>query len=131
MYNKEKAQIYRDLHKEEIRLYNKNWRDNHRLYIREYNREYNKQWRKENGYHNELNSIKRYPEKEQARKILREALRKGEIKKEPCKVCKEPRSQAHHEYYSKPLEIIWLCPLHHREVDEKLRQKLSPIIHQK
>jgi len=43
-------------------------------------------------------------------------LKRGKIKKEPCNKCGSKNNlQMHHEDYSKPLEIIWLCLKCHRE----------------
>lgn len=46
-------------------------------------------------------------------RILRRAIKNGEIKRQPCEVCGKPNAQAHHEDYSKPLVVRWLCRLHH------------------
>ena len=88
--------------------------------LRKYYREYNKKYRKENGYYNEQNSKNRYPEKQHARSLLYYAVKKGVIKKEPCSVCGKKKSQGHHDNYFKPLEVIWLCPLHHAERHKKI-----------
>jgi len=40
-------------------------------------------------------------------------LRRGKIKREPCKVCGSHKSQMHHPDYDKPLEVEWMCrPCH-------------------
>jgi hypothetical protein len=88
--------------------------------IRDYSREYNRKWRKENGYHNEANSKKRYPEKVKARMAVRWAIEKGVIIRGNCEVCNKPNAQAHHEDYLKPLEVRWLCSLHHKEHHKKI-----------
>ncbi len=36
-------------------------------------------------------------------------LRRGKIKKENCCFCGSDKSQMHHDDYSKPLEIKWVC----------------------
>lgn len=41
------------------------------------------------------------------------AIEKGMLTKKPCEVCGSLKVHAHHEDYSKPLEIIWLCQKHH------------------
>lgn len=33
----------------------------------------------------------------------------------PCEKCNEPNTDKHHPDVSKPLEVIWLCRLHHKE----------------
>jgi len=43
------------------------------------------------------------------------ALKSGKLIRQPCEVCNEPRVQAHHDDYSKPLDVKWLCVKHHAE----------------
>lgn len=44
------------------------------------------------------------------------ALRDGRLKKGPCEKCGTiEKIQGHHDDYSKPLEVRWLCFQHHRE----------------
>lgn len=54
-------------------------------------------------------------EKYKARVAVGNALRSGLLVREPCAVCGEERSQAHHPDYSKPLDVVWLCHEHHRK----------------
>ena len=56
---------------------------------------------------------RKYPEKVKARKVAWFAIRDGRLKREACEVCGE-EAEAHHEDYSKPLEVRWLCMQHHR-----------------
>lgn len=51
--------------------------------------------------------------KVEARLITRNAIRRGELTRLPCEVCGTAKSHAHHEDYSKPLEVVWLCRAHH------------------
>jgi len=47
-------------------------------------------------------------------KVFR-ALKNGKLVKKPCEVCGAiNRIEAHHEDYSKPLEVRWLCMKHHK-----------------
>ena len=55
-----------------------------------------------------------HPKKDNAHRSVTKALRRGELLKAPCEVCGVPKAQAHHDDYSKPLEVRWLCSLHHR-----------------
>lgn len=68
----------------------------------------------------------RYPEKELAKRIVRQAIvQRRLVRPAHCSQCgSEPspkrngvsRIQAHHADYSKPLDVMWLCePCHHKE----------------
>lgn len=50
---------------------------------------------------------------ESIRLKITQALNSGRLKKLPCEVCGNPKTHAHHEDYTKPLVVKWLCPLHH------------------
>jgi ribosomal protein S27AE len=54
-------------------------------------------------------SDKRYPEKCRARVKLHRAVDAGLIAKLPCHKCGHPVAQAHHEDYSRPLDVEWIC----------------------
>lgn len=64
----------------------------------------------------------RYPEKRKARVAVGHALRDGRIFKMAC-WCGDTKSEAHHEDYSKPLDVIWLCNKHHKEADKKRAER--------
>lgn len=59
--------------------------------------------------------IERHPEKYKARTAVSNAVRDGRLTRLPCVVCGDPKSEGHHHDYAKPLDVIWLCNLHHRE----------------
>lgn len=45
-----------------------------------------------------------------------EAKRKGLLATRPCEICGSiTRIHAHHDNYAKPLDVKWLCSLHHRQ----------------
>lgn len=52
-------------------------------------------------------------EKRAAHVLVGNYLRDGKIIKKPCERCGSEHSEAHHDDYSKPLEIMWLCKTHH------------------
>lgn len=58
------------------------------------------------------------PEVHAAHIAVSNAVRDGRLKKQPCEVCGEP-AHAHHEDYSKPLDVMWLCHKHHMEQHRK------------
>lgn len=66
--------------------------------------------------------VEKYPEKRKAQHAVQQALRNGSLKKEPCSVCGNPNSEGHHEDYSKPLDVMWLCPKHHAERHVEIRR---------
>lgn len=63
---------------------------------------------------------KMYPQKVQAGNLLQYAIRSGKIIRGACVVCGEPNAHGHHEDYSKPLDVIWMCPAHHTELHEMI-----------
>lgn len=67
----------------------------------------------------------KYPERVKARKKLHNAIQDGRIKRESCAVCGEADAQGHHEDYSKPLDVVWLCEKHHREYHEGEYEAIS------
>lgn len=58
--------------------------------------------------------------------IVRAAMRKGLLKRQPCEICGQMKAvHAHHEKYSEPLTIRWLCPSHHLRLHSIFR-RLNP-----
>jgi hypothetical protein len=62
------------------------------------------------------NYRKNNPEAYKAHTYLNNAVRDKRIEKKPCCVCGNVDSQAHHEDYSKPLDVIWVCSQHHHDL---------------
>lgn len=65
----------------------------------------------------------KYPEKVIARDRVYKAIQKGLLVKKPCAFCDIKTVQGHHPDYSKPLEVIWLCPVHHRAIHKQFQRK--------
>ena len=59
--------------------------------------------------------IRRNPIKRAAQIAVGNAIRDGKITRQPCEVCGNPKAQAHHDDYGKPLDVRWLCTTHHAE----------------
>lgn len=57
------------------------------------------------------------PGKNRARNAVSNALRDGRLIRQPCEECGDPKSQAHHSDYRRPLFVRWLCFQHHREIE--------------
>ncbi len=78
-----------------------------------------KRWRAENP---ELNRAKNEKwkaanrEKYLAHKAVEYAVRIGRLQKRPCERCgTNTQVHAHHDDYSRRLDVRWLCPIHHRD----------------
>lgn len=55
-----------------------------------------------------------------ARSYANVYLKRGKLKKQPCAVCGSEKSQMHHEDYTKPLLVRWLCRKHHLELHNRI-----------
>ena len=69
-----------------------------------------------NNYRYKLHQKEKFPERVRARDLLIHAVMAGRVLKESCRVCGELKSEAHHEDYARPLDVVWLCRTHHREL---------------
>ena len=58
---------------------------------------------------------KRNREKRNAQAAARRAIERGELERQPCEVCGAAGAHAHHDDYSRRLDVRWLCPAHHAE----------------
>lgn len=56
--------------------------------------------------------LREAPEKIFARGVVLAALRAGMLSRKPCR-CGEMKVEAHHDDYTKPLEVEWLCKACH------------------
>lgn len=65
-----------------------------------------------------------YPDKYLANMMVGNAVRDGRLKKLPCEKCGRTPAQAHHDDYSKPLSVRWLCIKHHSEFHINQRDAL-------
>lgn len=54
------------------------------------------------------------------------ALKIGKLKRGVCKKCgSTEKTHGHHEDYSKPLDVVWLCPPCHRELHRQKRKNVT------
>lgn len=56
----------------------------------------------------------RHPERGAATRAVAYAIKKGRLVRMPCEACGE-KAEAHHDDYSKPLAVRWLCRPHHMQ----------------
>jgi hypothetical protein len=57
----------------------------------------------------------RHALKYKAHIIVNNAVRDGLLLKGPCEVCGLQSAEAHHDDYSFPLRVRWLCQAHHKQ----------------
>ena len=66
-----------------------------------------------------------FPNRRKAQIILGNALRDKKIEKVPCIVCGSEKVEAHHPDYDRPLDVIWMCPAHHKQTHAMAKQLLK------
>jgi len=110
--------------------------------VREGRRAYSRRWnqsRQGQAYHRAYKRTPPYKAQEnirrtqrrnvpkiKAREAINAALRYGRLTKKPCAVCGDSHTEAHHLLGYAPadrLQVIWLCPAHHRRAEERLRKE--------
>lgn len=64
----------------------------------------------------------KYPEKARATRIVRHAVEQGTLLRQPCERCRALKTHAHHDDYSKPLDVRWLCIQHHADHHVAMRE---------
>ena len=55
--------------------------------------------------------------------VVQKAILSGRLVREPCSRCGAPKAQAHHEDYSKPLDVAWLCRKCHKQRHRELKRQ--------
>jgi hypothetical protein len=90
---------------------------------REYHREYRKNpERRKRLTEFEQAHRQRHPDRYKARTAVTNALASGRLTRQPCEACgTSEKVHAHHEDYSKPLEVRWLCETDHNRQHGKLQ----------
>lgn len=51
------------------------------------------------------------------------AIRNGILCPRPCAQCGNTKTEGHHEDYSKPLDVVWLCRKHHAARHNEINRK--------
>ena len=105
--------------KKEWALYMHQWRVKNAEKYRAYKKAQNARWRAKNKEKIRASTTAqrlRWPEKYRARTKVGNAIRDGRLIRKPCEVCGQ-KAHAHHEDYSKPLDVRWFCPLHHHGIE--------------
>ena len=107
---------YYERHRQKVLERQARYREENREAIAERNRRY----RRENPEKIRSQWHERDLAKKRARNTLNKAIKRGAIVKGPCARegdgCRG-QIEAHHPSYDRPLDVVWFCTRHHREVD--------------
>jgi len=66
------------------------------------------------------NHRRRHKKEDNTRKAVERALKRGDMIRQPCAICGLLSTEAHHPDYDKPLDVIWLCRVHHAGLHRKM-----------
>lgn len=92
------------------------WYRDYRKKNRERIKKTNAKWRAANPGWN-----KKAKEVYLAHRLVNEAIKAGLIVRQPCEVCgTNELNRAHHDDYTKPLQVRWFCESHHRLLHKKM-----------
>lgn len=105
--------VYRLDHAEEKRAHARAWASRNRQKRTEYFRLYRQT---PEGRAAQQRAIDKYEAKNAIRKKAWKKVYRSKLLKLPCAVCGDESVHAHHPDPLKELEIVYLCPLHHRKV---------------
>lgn len=64
---------------------------------------------------------KKYPERRMARQKVKDAIKCGKLIRGNCEKCGSLKACAHHEDYSKPLDVRWFCHKCHAKEHKVIR----------
>jgi len=64
--------------------------------------------------HSKTKWMRKHPNRRAASCILNNAIRDGRVIRFPCFIC-GAKAHAHHPDYDHPLDVVWLCPKHHKD----------------
>lgn len=74
----------------------------------------------------------RWPDRVKARQECVRAVKSGRLIRQPCEECSREPAQAHHDDYSRPLDVRWLCTVchadHHRgdKSNPRAKTRIAP-----
>lgn len=97
--------------------YKRAWAERNKEQLAAYQYDYNRSKQRREVWQKSYNKLKDH---HSARRKAWRAVRRGVITRGPCEVCGDASDvEAHHDDYSKPLEVRWLCTKHHGEQHRK------------
>ena len=64
----------------------------------------------------------KFPQRMVANYTVTRAVRNGKLSKLPCLICGSTKVVAHHPDYDRPLDVVWLCQMHHKQAHALITQ---------
>ena len=116
MYEAQKR--YAKRNPDKVKKWQESWRKRNKKKMRIYHREYRKNNKEEINKRGKKSQRKwklKNKEKVKAHRKVQYALYKGNLLRKPCEICNKKKTEAHHDDYTKPFKVRWLCRLHHAE----------------
>lgn len=62
--------------------------------------------------------------RQKAHSAVASAIRRGDLIRMSCKRCNAEKTEAHHEDYDKPLDVVWLCNPCHKQRHKEIKLEL-------
>lgn len=69
-----------------------------------------------------------YPQA-RAWRLVKKAVRRGELVRGPCSRCGAARAHGHHADYARPLDVVWLCARCHKAEHRAMTRSDSERVH--
>jgi hypothetical protein len=66
--------------------------------------------------------VELFPGRAKAQWAVSNAIRDGRLIRQPCLICGD-KAEAHHPDYDAPLDVVWLCTLHHKQAHALVREQ--------
>lgn len=119
-----KQREYYAAHRAERMEYNREYYETRRAELMEHNREYYGAHRAEQAeYQKQYRQTHKV--EQAARDAVKKAIKEGVLKRTPCEICgSTTRVEGHHDDYSQPLDVRWLCRSHHSRLHAALKGTL-------
>lgn len=106
-----KIAVWQANNKDKVSIKNRKWRQSNREQLKEIARKYRKT---PSGKEAVKRAVRKYEAKNRERVSAWKKAEKIPLK--PCEVCGKEPTHRHHPDITKPLEVKFLCPLHHKEI---------------
>jgi hypothetical protein len=122
---KDYAKRYRAQNADPIKECKKRWQKNNESHVKEYQEAYQQSERgKKAQKAAKIRHRMKHADHCYARDAVNHAIKRGEITEGPCEICgSKEKIHAHHDDYSKPLKVRWLCAKHHNEFHKQERTR--------